>query len=81
MSIPTIDCKPHTYHILHRCDTMPQDTSIVEWDNRLGTAILARDIYMGMPGDVLVTHLSNGGLKYCPYCGTRLYAESDSEEV
>lgn len=81
MSLHIVDCTPPTYHSLHRCNTMPRDTNIVELDDMPGVAIMARSIYVGMPGDALVTSLDGGGLKYCPYCGTRLYAESDSEEV
>lgn len=81
MSLHIVDHLPPTYHILHRCDTMPWDTNIVELDSMPGVAIMARSMYVDMPGDVLVTSLNAGGLKYCPYCGTRLYAESDSEEV
>lgn len=84
MSLRTVDCTPptyHRYHNLHRCNTMPRDTNIVELDSMPGVAVMARGIYIGMPGDALVTSLEGGGLKYCPYCGTRLYAESDSEEV
>ena len=81
MSLHTVDCTPPTYHILHRCDTMPWDTNIVELDSMPGVAVMARSMYVDMPGDALVTSLDGRGLKYCPYCGTRLYAESDSEEV
>lgn len=81
MSLHIVDHLPPTYHILHRCDTMPWDTNIVALDSMPGVAIMARSMYVDMPGDVLVTSLDVGGLRYCPYCGTRLYAESDSEEV